>query len=99
MFNFISPGATLIACLGLGILILWNVWLSKSFKVFQIIQGPVVAVTVGIVYYILTKDNATWAIDNSMLVSVPVPDDLSSFLGQFSFPNFDVSSGLLFAIR
>ena len=89
MFNFISPGATLIACLGLGILILWNVWLSKSFKVFQIIQGPVVAVTVGIVYYILTKDNATWAIDNSMLVSVPVPDDLSSFLGQFSFPNFD----------
>ena len=89
MFNFISPGATLIACIGLGILILWNVWLSKSFKVFQIIQGPVVAVTVGIVYYILTKDNATWAIDNSMLVSVPVPDDLSSFLGQFSFPNFD----------
>lgn len=89
MFNFISPGATLIACLGLGILILWNVWLSKSFKVFQIIQGPVVAVTVGIVYYILTKDNATWAIDNSMLVSVPVPDDLLSFLGQFSFPNFD----------
>ena len=89
MFNFISPGATLIACIGLGILILWNVWLSKSFKVFQIIQGPVVAVTVGIVYYILTKDNATWAIDNSMLVSVPVPDDLLSFLGQFSFPNFD----------
>ncbi len=89
VFNFISPGATLIACIGLAILIIWNVWLSKSYKIFQIIQGPVVAVAVGIIYYILTQDNSTWGIDKSMLVSVPVPEDLSSFVGQFSSPNFD----------
>jgi len=89
MFNYISPGATLVACVGLAILIIWNVWLSKLHKVFQIVQGPLVAVAVGIIYYIMTKDNSTWSIDQSMLVSVPVPEDLSSFLGQFSSPNFD----------
>ena len=89
MLNYISPGATLIALIGLAILIIWNVWLSKSYKVFQIIQGPVVAVAVGIIYYILTKDSTTWSVDQSMLVSVPTPENLSSFLGQFSTPNFD----------
>ena len=89
IFNYISPGATLVACVGLAILIIWNVWLSKLHKVFQIVQGPLVAVAVGIIYYIMTKDNSTWSIDQSMLVSVPTPEDLSSFLGQFSSPNFD----------
>lgn len=89
MINYISPGATLIAFIGLAILIIWNVWLSKSYKVFQIVQGPVVAVGVGIIYYMLTKDNATWAVDQSMLVSVPVPENFSSFLDQFNTPNFD----------
>lgn len=89
MFNYISPGATLVACVGLAILIIWNVWLSKLHKVFQIVQGPLVAVAVGIIYYIMTKDSSTWSIDQSMLVSVPTPEDLSSFLGQFSSPNFD----------
>ncbi len=89
MFNYISPGATLVACVGLAILIIWNVWLSKLHKVFQIVQGPLVAVAVGIIYYIMTKDNTTWSIDQSMLVSVPTPEDLSSFLGQFSSPNFE----------
>ena len=89
LLNYISPGATLIALIGLAILIIWNVWLSKSYKVFQIVQGPVVAVAVGIIYYILTKDSTTWSVDQSMLVSVPTPENLSSFLGQFSTPNFD----------
>ena len=89
MFNYISPGATLVASVGLAILIIWNVWLSKLHKVFQIVQGPLVAVAVGIIYYIMTKDNSTWSIDQSMLVSVPTPEDLSSFLGQFSSPNFN----------
>jgi len=89
IFSQINLGATLIACIGLSILIIWNVWLSKSFKIFQIIQGPVVAVAVGIIYYILTKDSSTFSIDSAKLVSVPVPEDVSSFLGQFSSPNFD----------
>lgn len=90
--NNISPGATLIAIIGLGILILWSNVLSKKGKIFQLIQGPVVAVVVGILYYVLTKDHETLSISKEHLVSVPVPDDLDSFLGQFSFPNFSAIS-------
>ncbi len=86
--NNISPGATLIAIIGLSILILWDRVLSKKGKIFQLIQGPVVAVAVGIIFYLLTIDNEVLAISNEHLVSVPVPDDLDSFIGQFSFPNF-----------
>ncbi|WP_419213003.1 SulP family inorganic anion transporter [Maribacter sp. X9] len=86
--NNISPGATLIAIIGLGILILWSNVLSKKGKLFQLIQGPVVAVVTGILYYIVTKDHNVLAISDEHMVNVPVPDDVSSFLAQFSFPNF-----------
>ncbi|MGB5227967.1 MAG: SulP family inorganic anion transporter, partial [Eudoraea sp.] len=88
--NFISPGATMVAFLALGILVLWDNFLIKKAKIFQLIQGPLVAVFVGILYYNLTKDSGFWGISSDHLVSVPIPDTLDSFMGQFSFPNFQV---------
>ncbi len=88
--NAISPGATLIAVIGLGILLLWSNILSKKGKIFQLIQGPLVAVAVGIIYFVITAGNSIWGISSDHLVSVPVPEDASSFLAQFSFPNFGV---------
>jgi len=90
--NNISPGATLIAIIGLSILLLWDKVLSKKGKVFQIIQGPLVAVAIGIIFYVLTQDSEVLAISKDHLVKVPVPDDFSSFIGQFSFPNFSAIS-------
>lgn len=87
-FNNISPGATAIAVIGLAILLLWNNVLSKKGKVFQLVQGPLVAVVAGIVFFNLTKGNEFWGITTDHLVSVPVPEDASSFLAQFSLPNF-----------
>lgn len=84
----ISPGATLIAIIGLAILLLWDRVLTRKHKVFQLIQGPVVAVALGIVFFILTQENEFLSISKEHLVSVPVPEDTSSFLAQFSFPNF-----------
>ncbi len=86
--NHISLGATIIAFIGLGILILWNTVLSKKGKIFQLIQGPLVAVVLGIIYYVLTQGNNTYGIAQEHLVNVPVPDGFDSFIGQFSFPNF-----------
>ena len=88
--NFISPGATLIAFVSLAILLLWSNILSKKAKIFQLIQGPLVAVIVGIIYVFFTVGNSYWEIQTQQLVSVPVPDDINSFFGQFSFPNFSV---------
>ncbi|WP_047548647.1 SulP family inorganic anion transporter [Psychroserpens sp. Hel_I_66] len=84
----ISIGATLIGLISLAILLLWSNVLSKKGKFFQLVQGPLVAVVVGIIYYILTASNDKFGISPEHLVSVPVPDDFESFRGQFSFPNF-----------
>ena len=86
--NNISLGSTIVGVVGLGILILWNEVLSKKGKIFQLIQGPLVAVVFGIVYFVLSSNGSNFGISEEHLVSVPVPDSLDSFLGQFSFPNF-----------
>ena len=78
----------MIAFLSLGILLLWSNVLSKKGKLFQLIQGPLVAVVVGIIYVLFLGENSMWQIKAEQLVSVPVPSDLNSFFGQFSFPNF-----------
>lgn len=83
----ISIGATTIALIAMGILLLWSNVLSNKGKFFQLVQGPLVAVVVGILFYIFTKDGS-FSITEDHLVSVPVPGDFDSFLGQFSFPNF-----------
>jgi MFS superfamily sulfate permease-like transporter len=87
-FQNISPGSTLIALIGLGILILWDRVLTRKHKFFQLVQGPLVAVVIGILFFIVTRDNPFWGISSEHLVNVPVPEDAASFLAQFSFPNF-----------
>ena len=88
MFSYIKPGSALIGIIALLILLLWDKVLSKKGKVFQLVQGPLVAVAVGIIFFALTQSNSFLEITQSHLVSVPIPEDASSFLNQFSFPNF-----------
>lgn len=88
--NNISPGATLVALIGMAILILWETVLSKKGKIFQLVQGPLVAVAIGIIFFVLTQNSEILSISPEHLVSVPVPEDASSFMAQFSFPNFGV---------
>jgi MFS superfamily sulfate permease-like transporter len=86
--NFISLGPTIVAIAALIILLLWSNVLSNKGKIFTLIQGPLVAVAVGILYFIFTKDNEALRISEEHLVSVPIPDSLDMFLGQFRTPNF-----------
>tara|TARA_B100001167_G_scaffold191173_1_gene161504 strand:+ start:4319 stop:5974 length:1656 start_codon:yes stop_codon:yes gene_type:complete len=86
----ISPGATLIACIGMGILILWESVLSKKGKFFKLVQGPLVAVAAGILYYLFTQGSESLGIAAEHLVSVPVPENFDDFIGQFTFPNFAI---------
>lgn len=79
MLNFIQPGSALIGLISLGILVLWSNVLSKKGKIFQIVQGPLVAVVLGIIFFILTQSNESLAIAESHLVSVPIPDGIDSF--------------------
>lgn len=84
----ITLGSMLVGLIGLAIILFWDKVLSKKAKFFQVIQGPLVAVVVGIIYVSVTSGNEGIAILQKHLVSVPIPEDATSFFNQFSFPNF-----------
>ncbi|MBV7268977.1 SulP family inorganic anion transporter [Winogradskyella luteola] len=86
--NF-DKGATIIALIAITILILWSNVLSKKGKFFQLVQGPLVAVVAGIIYFFLTRDSSM-ALSVDHLVSVPVPESLSDVKSLLAFPNFEV---------
>ena len=85
----LGEGSTIIAVISIGILILWSQVLTKKHNVFKLIQGPLVAVIVGVVFYLFTKESSI-GIAKSHLVQVPVPNSIDSFLGQFTLPDFSV---------
>jgi len=87
MINNISLGPTIIAIVGLGLMLFWDGVLAKKGKVFKIVQGPLVAVVLGILFFNFTRGSSV-AISEEHLVNVPIPSDFSSFMSQFSFPNF-----------
>jgi MFS superfamily sulfate permease-like transporter len=87
MFGDIGWGSTIIALIALVTLIVWSNVLSDKGKIFKLIQGPLVAVVLGIIFYIATTGTSL-EISDLHLVNVPVPDGLDSFLGQFTFPDF-----------
>lgn len=86
----ISLGDTLIALVGIGILLLWEKVLANKGKIFKLVQGPLVAVVVGIIFFLIFGDSNTLGIASNNLVSVPVPGDVDSFLAQFTFPDWSV---------
>ena len=83
----IETSSIVIGIIGLFILLLWDMVLSKKGKVFQIVQGPIVAVVIGIFYYLLTKGGSS-EIAGPNMVDVPVFDSFTSLQNQMNFPNF-----------
>jgi MFS superfamily sulfate permease-like transporter len=89
MFSFLSPGAIIVTLISLTILLGWDLYLSKKHKVFKLIQGPLVAVAVGIGYQKLSAAYfPAYSIHGDHLVNVPVASNFSGFINQFSFPDF-----------
>ena len=88
MVNYITPGAILISSLSLLILILWERPFMKRIKLFQIVQGPLIVVAMGIILAMVFTDNNNLALNPSQMVSIPVADDLQSFVGLFTLPDF-----------
>ncbi len=87
--DFITPGALLIAAISLAILILWDKVLIKKHKIFQLIQGPIVVVILGIVMnYLFKSGTLNFSLAEDQVVRLPVAHNLSEFFSQFTFPDF-----------
>ncbi len=87
--DFITPGAVLIAGISLAILILWDSVLTKKHKIFQLIQGPIVVVILGIVMnYLFKAGTLDFSLAEDQVVRLPVANNLTEFFNQFTFPDF-----------
>ena len=88
-FDFITPGAILIAAVSLAILILWDQVLTKKHKIFQLLQGPIVVVILGIVMnYLFKAGTLNFSLAADQVVRIPVANNLTEFFNQFTFPDF-----------
>lgn len=88
-FDYITPGAILIAGISLGILILWDTVLSKKHKIFGMINGPLVVVVLGILMFNLYQNGILdFTLNAKQVVAIPVPSSVGDFFGQFTLPDF-----------
>ncbi|MEL6718393.1 MAG: SulP family inorganic anion transporter [Bacteroidota bacterium] len=88
MFEAITPGALVIALISVAVLILWEQPFMKKQRVFQIVQGPLVVVGMGIILGLVFNNSESLSLKGEHLVSIPVPENISGFFGQFTFPDF-----------
>ncbi|MGB0390702.1 MAG: SulP family inorganic anion transporter [Salibacteraceae bacterium] len=92
MLENVTPGAAIITAISLVILITWETKFMKNLSFTKIIPGPLVAVVTGILLNIYFASIPSLSISSDHLVSIPVPETMNEFLGNFRFPDF---SGLL----
>ena len=93
--DFVTPGAVLIAAISLAILILWDTVLTKKHKIFQLIQGPIVVVILGIVMnYLFKAGTLDFSLAEDQVVRLPVANNLSEFFKQFTFPDFSAITNI-----
>ncbi len=88
-WSLLTPGALLIAAVSMVILILWDTTLTKKHRLFEILQGPIVVVVVGILFnYLFQTDVLNFSLAKNQIVQLPVANNLGEFVGQFTSPDF-----------
>jgi len=88
MWDFLSPGVVVISLVSLAILILWDTPFFKKLKFTKLVQGPLVAVVTGIILNMIFSGIPSLNVSPSHMVSVPVSENINSFLSNFTFPDF-----------
>ena len=85
----LTPGAVVIAATSLVILIFWEVYLLKKHRFFQVLQGPIVVVMVGILFsYLYNNDVINLSLQHDQLVNLPIAEGFKGFLDLFTYPDF-----------
>ena len=96
----ISPGATLVSCIALLILMLWETDFLRRFSLVRLIPGPLLVVIWGIGFNILAQSIAPdWAISENHMVSLPELGSVSNFVNQFRLPDFSqISNPAIYSV-
>lgn len=83
-------GAFLICAVSVAILIIWDRPFMKKHRVFQLVQGPLVVVVLGIVLNALFLNSfpSLALVGDHHLVNLPVAESFGEFKSFFAVPNF-----------
>jgi MFS superfamily sulfate permease-like transporter len=88
-FNAFTPGTIIISVISLAVLILWDAVLIHKHKIFQLLQGPIVVVLIGIGMNLFFQSGAfNLNLSAGNLVNIPVPANIGDFFQQFTSPDF-----------
>jgi SulP family sulfate permease len=88
-WNLLTPGAVLITIISLAILLLWDVYLTKKHRIFQVLQGPIVVVLFGVLLnYLFIHNILNFSLAENQLVQLPVAEGVGGFVGLFTHPDF-----------
>jgi MFS superfamily sulfate permease-like transporter len=88
-WDLLTPGAVLIAAVSFAILLLWDTVLTKKHRVFQLLQGPIVVVLVGILFNIaFMRGWLNFSLAEDQIVRLPVAGSLGEFTSFFTHPDF-----------
>jgi MFS superfamily sulfate permease-like transporter len=89
MLSYISYSALIITIISLAVLILWEQPFIKSQKFLSLLPGSLIAVIAGIsISQLLPMLHPTLALDAEHVVSIPVAQNATDLLNQFTFPDF-----------
>ena len=87
MFDNINDGALVIFLISMAILIVWEQKFMKRIKLFQVVQGPLVAVTAGILVNLMFVGTDFHIIGESHMVNLPLSSSLGDFFNHFTIMN------------
>ncbi|WP_019882642.1 MULTISPECIES: SulP family inorganic anion transporter [unclassified Methylophilus] len=88
-WDLLTPGAVLIAAVSFAILILWDTVLTKKHRIFQLLQGPIVVVLVGILLNVaFMRGWLNFTLSDDQIVRLPVASSLGEFASFFTHPDF-----------
>jgi len=83
-------GSIIIAAISMAIILFWEIPAVKKYIFFKWVPGALIAVVMGIVLnklFLLYYPD--WALNADQMVKLPVANNTSEFISQFTLPNFN----------
>jgi SulP family sulfate permease len=87
-WQLFTPSAIIISFSSLALLIFWDKVLTKKYRFFEILQGPIVVVFFGIVMNYTFQNYFSLTLSQDQIVTLPVISNFAEFVNQFTFPDF-----------
>ncbi len=89
-FGDINPAAVIVTSVSMLILIIWEMNFMKRIKLFNIIQGPLIVVTVGILFTRLCLDLESLNFEQDEMVGIPLISEAGGFTALFTTPDWSM---------